>query len=60
MFKLLNQIIIISIPLVPKYFVSLFANKYVAGTTINDCLNTVEKIIKSSIKNKVKYRKTVD
>ena len=54
MFKLLNQIIITSIPLVPKYFVSLFANKYVAGTTINDCLNTVEKI------NSQKLKATVD
>ena len=44
MFKLLNQIIIASLPLVPKFFVSFFANKYVAGTTINACLNSVKTI----------------
>jgi len=44
MYYLLNKIIISLIPLLPKFFVKLFANKYVAGVKTSQALEIVNKL----------------
>ena len=44
MFKLLNFLIIVLIPIIPKFFIKIFANRYVSGTLIRDALDTVENL----------------
>jgi len=44
MYYLLNKIIINLIPLLPKFFVKLFANKYVAGVKTSQALEIVNKL----------------
>ena len=44
MFKIINSIIILLIPIIPKSLIRIFANQYVAGTTIKESLSIVKKI----------------
>ena len=44
MFKLLNSLIISAIPIIPKFIIKIFANRYVSGTSINNALDTVENL----------------
>ena len=44
MYYLVNKIIINLIPLLPKFFVKLFANKYVAGVKTSHALKIVSKL----------------
>jgi len=42
MLKLLNLLIIYTIPIIPKFFIKIFATRYVAGISIQDALDTVK------------------
>ncbi len=44
MFKIINSIIILLIPIIPKSLIRIFAKQYVAGTTIKESLSIVKKI----------------
>ena len=44
MFKIINSIIILLIPFIPKSLIRIFAKQYVAGTTIKESLSIVKKI----------------
>ena len=44
MYFLINKIILILIPLMPKFFVKIFANKYVAGIKTSQALKIVKRI----------------
>ena len=44
MFKLLNYLLILIIPIFPKFFIKFFAYQYVAGITIKEAIDTVRKI----------------
>ena len=44
MYFLINKIILILIPLMPKFFVKIFANKYVAGVKTSQALRVVKKL----------------
>ena len=41
---LINKIIILLIPYLPKFFIKIIANKYIAGTNITDAVKAVKKI----------------
>ena len=49
MFFILNKLIILTIPILPKFFVKIFANKYVAGIKTYEAINVVK------IKSKESY-----
>ena len=42
--EIINNLIITVIPYLPKFFIKIIANKYIAGTNINHAINTVKKI----------------
>ena len=42
--SIFNKFIIIILPLLPKFFVKLFSNRYVAGNNFKQALNTVKKL----------------
>jgi proline dehydrogenase len=42
--KLLNKALVTTIPLFPKKFIRLFANKYIAGDSLGDAITTVRKL----------------
>lgn len=42
--KLLNNLIVATLPLVPKPVVKVFANKYIAGITLDDAVATVQQL----------------
>ena len=44
MFNLLNYLLILIIPIFPKFFIKFFAYQYVAGITIKEAIDTVRKI----------------
>ena len=44
MFFILNKLIILTIPILPKFFVKIFANKYVAGIKTSEAINVVKKL----------------
>ena len=44
MYFLVNKIILILIPVMPKFFVKIFANKYVAGVKTSQALRVVKKL----------------
>ena len=44
MYYLVNKMILILIPMMPKFFVKLFANKYVAGVKTSHALKIVSKL----------------
>ena len=44
MFFILNKLIILTIPILPKFFVKIFANKYVAGIKTYEAINVVKKL----------------
>jgi len=50
MFKIINNIILFVLPIIPKFIIKLFANKYIAGTKTNDALNVIKKINTSNLK----------
>ena len=49
MYYLLNKTIIYLIPLLPKFFVKIFANKYVAGVKTSNALKIVNKLNKKGL-----------
>ena len=49
MYYLLNKTIIYLIPLLPKFFVKIFANKYVAGVKTSNALKIVNKLNKMGL-----------
>ena len=49
MFKILNYIIIYIIPFIPKSVIKIFANPYVAGTTIEESLKIVKSLNDSNL-----------
>ena len=49
MFYLLNKLIIVLIPIVPKFIVKIFANKYVAGVTTKEAFNVVRRLNKKNL-----------
>ena len=49
MFYLLNKLIIVLIPIVPKFIVKIFANKYVAGETTKEAFNVVKRLNKNNL-----------
>ena len=54
MSKIINNIIAFFLPYVPKAIIRAFANKYIAGTSINESINVIKKI------NKLKFKATLD
>ncbi|MBS30053.1 MAG: proline dehydrogenase [Candidatus Marinimicrobia bacterium] len=44
MFFIFNKLIILTIPILPKFFVKIFANKYVAGIKTSEAINVVKKL----------------
>ena len=44
MLNLINKVVILTINLIPKFFIKIFANQYVAGITIKDALRTVKRL----------------
>jgi len=44
MLNLINKVVILTIDLVPKFFIKIFANQYVAGITTKDALRTVKRL----------------
>ena len=44
MLKLLNYIFIKVMPLIPKFLIKIFANQYVAGTSIDDAIKKISKL----------------
>jgi len=53
MISMINSIFIFFIKLLPKSFVSIFAKQYVAGESIDDVLNIVQKINASGFKTTI-------
>ena len=49
MYYLLNKTIIYLIPLLPKFFVKIFANKYVAGVKTSNALKIVNRLNKKGL-----------
>ena len=49
MFNIFNYIINKLLTIVPKFIIRIFANKYIAGTSINESLKVVEKINKLNL-----------
>ena len=50
MITFLNKIITVVLPYVPKFIVKIFANKYIAGTSTKDAINTIKKINSFNLK----------
>ena len=50
MITFLNTIITVVLPYVPKFIVKIFANKYIAGTSTKDAINTIKKINSFNLK----------
>jgi proline dehydrogenase len=44
MLNLINRVVILTIHLIPKFFIKIFANQYVAGITTKDALKTVKRL----------------
>ncbi len=44
MFKIINSIIMLVLPIIPKSLIKIFARQYVAGTTIKESLAIVKKL----------------
>ena len=44
MLNLINRVVILTIHLIPKFFIKFFANQYVAGITTKDALKTVKRL----------------
>jgi len=44
MVNILNNIIKFIVPLIPKFFIKLIANRYIAGTTTKEALSTIKNI----------------
>ena len=44
MFKIINLIIILVLPIIPKSLIRIFARQYVAGTSITESLAIVKKL----------------
>ena len=44
MYYFINKIIICLVPILPEFFVKIFANKYVAGTKTSEALKVVKKL----------------
>ena len=49
MFFILNKLIILTIPLLPKFFVKIFANKYVAGIKTSEAIDIVKKLNQNNL-----------
>ena len=50
MFKIINYIIILVLPLTPRFIIKLFANKYIAGTLDMHALRAIKNINKNNMK----------
>ena len=44
MLNLINRVVILTIHLIPKFFIKIFANQYVSGITTKDALKTVKRL----------------
>jgi len=54
MYKTFNYIINLLIPLIPKTFIKMFANRYIAGISADEAINTAKSI------NQLKLSATLD
>ena len=44
-----NKLVVITLPLVPKFIVHIFAKKYIAGSTLQDAINLIMKFNEKNI-----------
>ncbi len=45
--SLINKLVVLSMPLIPKFFVKIVSRRYIAGAHLKDALKTVKKINKN-------------
>ena len=50
MLTFINNIISFLLPVIPKFIVRIFANKYIAGTKLKETINSIKKINNYNLK----------